>query len=69
MSSPLVTGILLPETILYTPSARVLTTFVAVNTVMYASLAIAKMLPKIHLTDLVKRSRDQRREDRSIYPP
>jgi hypothetical protein len=45
----------------------VLATFVAINTIMYVALAIATMLPKIHVGDWVRR-RYERAETRSIYP-
>lgn len=43
-----------------------LSTFVAVNTVLYLTLAIIKILPKAYLSDWVDH-RDRRSEDRSIY--
>lgn len=39
--------------------------FVAVNTVMYAALAVAKILPRLHPPEW---RRGQRSETRSIYP-
>jgi hypothetical protein len=45
----------------------VLTAFVALNTVMYAALAVAKVLPKMYVSDWV-RSRNRRSQTRSIYP-
>ena len=41
-------GILLPESIVHTEWFAILATFVAINTVMYAALAAAKILPKLH---------------------
>jgi hypothetical protein len=61
------TGILLPEPTLHTIGFGVLTTFVAVNTIMYVALAIAKLLPKVHLWDVFHR-KNTRRETRSIDP-
>ena len=58
---------LLPESVLHSGPFLVLATFVAVNTMMYAVLAVAKLLPKVYVTDLF-RSRDQRIDNRSIYP-
>jgi hypothetical protein len=58
---------LLPESVLHSGPFLVLATFVAVNTMMYAVLAVAKLAPKIYVTDLVRR-RDQRIDNRSIYP-
>lgn len=45
----------------------VLTAFVALNTVMYAALAVAKILPKMYVSDWVP-SRNRRSQTRSIYP-
>lgn len=44
-----------------------LSAFVAVNTVLYVTLAIIKTLPKAYLSDYVDR-RDRRTETRSIHP-
>lgn len=60
-------GILLPESFLQSEFFTVLATFVAINTLMYVTLAIAKMLPRIHPGDLVDR-RDRRTEPRGIEP-
>ena len=60
-------GILLPETFLRSPFFAVLATFVAINTMMYLSLAVAKILPKVYLSDYV-RGRNRRAENRSIHP-
>jgi hypothetical protein len=60
-------GILLPEGFLRSPFFAVLAAFVAINTVMYLSLAIAKMLPKLYLSDYLP-SRNRRGETRSIHP-
>lgn len=60
-------GILLPWTTLESHTFAVLAAFVAINTVMYSALAIAKMLPKVYVSDWV--SRGQRRsQTRSIHP-
>jgi len=40
-------GILFPATLLQTQFFQVLALFVAFNTIMYVTLAIAKMLPRI----------------------
>lgn len=61
------TGLLLPEETLQTHWFAVLSAFVAINTVMYVALAIAKVLPKWYLSDFVT-SRSRRSETRSIYP-
>jgi hypothetical protein len=62
-----VMGILLPEDILSTPAFQFIAAFVALNTIMYVALAIAKVLPKIYVSDLVSRH-GRRRETRSIHP-
>lgn len=58
-------GILLPEEILQSEFFAVLAAFVAINTIMYVTLAIAKMLPRIYLSDLF-RGRNRRRQPRGI---
>ncbi len=60
-------GLLLPESVLASDLFAVLAAFVAINTVMYVVLAIAKMLPKVYLGDFVN-GRNRRSETRSIYP-
>lgn len=62
-----VLGIALPQWILQTRWFAVLATFVAINTVMYAALSIAKILPKIYVQDYLPR-RYERSQTRSIYP-
>ncbi|GAB13007.1 hypothetical protein ARGLB_032_00530 [Arthrobacter globiformis NBRC 12137] len=58
-------GILVPEALLFTDWFRFMAAFVAVNTVMYAALALAKVLPKLQPPDW---RRGQRSEPRGIYP-
>ncbi len=60
-------GILLPEGVLRTDAFMVLAAFVAINTLIYVTLAIAKMLPKFYLRDWFT-SRNRRSETRSIHP-
>ncbi len=60
-------GILLPESVLSSSGFAVLAAFVAINTVMYLVLSIAKMLPKVFLSDWVH-SRNRRSQTRSIDP-
>ncbi|MDJ0377570.1 hypothetical protein QMF22_08675 [Cryobacterium sp. PH31-L1] len=60
-------GILLPGSVLQSDFFAILATFVAINTVMYAALAIAKILPRVYLGDLLPGQR-RRHETRSIYP-
>jgi hypothetical protein len=60
-------GILLPDSTLDHTWFAVLSAFVAINTIMYTSLAIAKIAPKIYLGDHIHR-RDRRTTNRSIHP-
>ncbi|CAA9223627.1 MAG: hypothetical protein AVDCRST_MAG83-689 [uncultured Arthrobacter sp.] len=60
-------GVVFPESILHTELFAVLATFVAINTVMYAALAIVKVLPKVDAPGWL-RSRGERSETRSIHP-
>ena len=60
-------GILLPESTLHSDFFVILAAFVAINTVMYAALAIAKIVPMVHLGDLIP-GRRRRAETRSIHP-
>ena len=61
------TGILLPESVVRGDLFAVLATFVAINTLAYAALAVAKMLPKVYPSDWTG-SRARRTESRSIHP-
>lgn len=69
MTAPLLTGlgILLPESSMRSDAFAVLAAFVAINTVMYMALAVAKMLPKVYVTDWFTH-RDRRGQTRSIHP-
>lgn len=60
-------GVLLPQSTLNEHWFEVLAAFVAVNTLVYVTLALAKSLPRVHLADWVPRRRS-RRETRSIHP-
>lgn len=60
-------GLLLPESFLRSPLFGVLAAFVAINTVMYVALAVAKLLPKIYLGDHLA-PRQRRGATRSIHP-
>lgn len=60
-------GILLPESVLRSDLFGVLAAVVALNTLMYLVLAVAKMLPKIYVSDWVSRA-NTRAQTRSIYP-
>ena len=60
-------GVLLPESILGSELFGVLAAFVAINTILYVTLAVAKMLPKVYVGDWIG-SRNRRGETRSIRP-
>lgn len=60
-------GILLPPSTLNHTWFAVLSAFVAINTIVYTVLAVAKIAPKIYLSDLVDH-RDRRLTNRSIHP-
>jgi hypothetical protein len=60
-------GILFPESLVRSQGFAVLAAFVAINTVVYVSLAVAKALPKIYVGDHVPRQYE-RAETRSIHP-
>ncbi|HEY3723745.1 MAG TPA: hypothetical protein VGN59_10350 [Acidimicrobiia bacterium] len=67
MTGVLLLASLLPQSIMQTPWFAALSMFVAVNTVLYLTLAIIKLLPKAYLSDWVDQ-RNRRSESRSIYP-
>jgi hypothetical protein len=60
-------GIVFPASMLGSAWFAVLSAFVAINTVLYTALAVAKILPKIYVSDLWQR-RDRRLTNRSIHP-
>lgn len=60
-------GIVLSEDVMHTRWFAVLSTFVAINTVLYVTLSVIKLLPKLYLSDWVDH-RNRRTETRSIYP-
>jgi hypothetical protein len=60
-------GVIFSEALLHTQLFAVLAAFVAINTVMYCALTIAKVLPKLYLADWFTSS-NRRTESRSIYP-
>ncbi len=60
------TGMLLPESVIHTDAFKVLATFVALNTLMYATLAVVKTLPRVHRPAWLA-DRNRRAQDRSIY--
>ena len=57
----------LPESVLHAQWYAALASFVAVNTILYVSLSIFKIMPKLYLSDVVKHH-GRRAETRSIYP-
>ena len=61
------TGLVVPAELLTTPFFQFLSAFVAINTIMFAALAIAHMLPKVYFSDFFAR-RGRRKETRSIHP-
>jgi hypothetical protein len=63
----IVGGMLLPESTLHSEWFAVLSVFVAVNTVLYLTLAILQLVPKAYHSDWVDQ-RNRRGESRSIYP-
>lgn len=60
-------GVLLPSSLIHTQWFGVLAAFVAINTIMYVTLAIAKMLPKIYVNDYLHHA-NRRSQTRSIHP-
>lgn len=60
-------GLVFSESVLHSEWFAVLAAFVAINTVMYCVLTVAKMLPKVYVADWVT-SANRRTESRSIYP-
>ncbi|HYI32145.1 MAG TPA: hypothetical protein VEX88_01645 [Glaciibacter sp.] len=60
-------GVILPQSVLQADLFAVFAAFVAINTVIYVVLAVLKILPRPHITDLLQ-WRNRRGETRSIYP-
>ena len=67
MNAVVTAGLLLPEDLMHSRWFAVLSAFVAINTVLYLTLAVIKILPKAYLSDWVDH-RNRRSETRSIYP-
>ena len=67
MTAVLLFASVLPQSIKHDPWFAALSLFVAINTVLYLTLAIIKLLPKAYLSDWVDQ-RNRRSEIRSIYP-
>jgi hypothetical protein len=57
----------LPESTMQSHWFGVLASFVAVNTILYVTLSIFKIMPKAYLSDFIKHH-GRRAETRSIYP-
>ncbi len=57
---------LLPESLFRTELVSVLAAFVAINTIVYVTLALAKIMPKVYVSDWIS-SRGRRSESRSIH--
>ena len=60
-------GVLLPDSILRNEFIAVLAAFVAINTIVYVTLAVAKILPKVYVRDWIGTTQP-RAETRSIDP-
>ena len=67
MTAFLLLANVLPQSFMHDPWFAALSMFVAVNTVLYLTLAIIKLLPKAYLSDWVDQ-RNRRSESRGIYP-
>jgi hypothetical protein len=57
----------LPESVMETRWFSTLAAFVAINTVLYVTLSVFKIMPKLYVNDFVKRH-GRRAETRSIHP-
>lgn len=60
-------GILFPQELLESRFFVILATIVALNTVVYAGLAVSKVLPKVICASMFRRAK-RRAINRSIYP-
>lgn len=58
---------ILPESVLSSDWFAALAAFVAINTAIYVTLALAKTLPRIYFRDYLPQTY-QRSETRSIFP-
>jgi hypothetical protein len=67
VASGLVLASALPASILGARWFAVLSTFVAINTILYVSMSLFKIPPKPYLSDVVRRH-GRRTETRSICP-
>ena len=60
-------SVLLPESVVLSAPFKILAAFVAINTVIYGTLAAAKALPKVHPPSWFA-GRNRRAQNRSIFP-
>jgi len=60
-------GSLVPTSVLSSDGFRILAAFVAINTIMYAAVTVAKLLPRVN-PSAFRRGHYERAETRSIYP-
>ena len=67
MISSVEAGILFPQALLESRFFVVLATIVALNTIVYAGLAVSKVLPRLIRGPLFRRAK-RRAINRSIYP-
>jgi hypothetical protein len=67
MSAAALFANVLPDGIMQSQWFAALSMFVAINTIVYVTLAVIKLLPKAYLSDWVWQ-RNRRSETRSIYP-
>ncbi len=61
------TGLISADITMHSEVFAVLAAFVAINTVMYVALAVAKMLPKVYVSDWFQGA-NRRTQTRSIHP-
>jgi hypothetical protein len=67
VASALVLATVLAASVLDAYWFAVLSTFVAINTILYVSMSVFKILPKPYFSDVVRRH-GRRAETRSTYP-
>ncbi len=67
MTGVLLLANVLHESLMHSPWFASLSMFVAINTVLYLTLAMIKLLPKAYVSDWIDQ-RNRRSEIRSIYP-
>lgn len=67
MTSWFIGGILLPAEFLNSEFFGVLSAFVAINTLIFLTLAFGKILPRIHYSDIRRKLKgDRRRASRAL---